>query len=66
MLRPIALEARGRLVTAAGIDEATRANALSRMAEQFELVPATFGGDTVAVGAAIMPIEQVIREPDRR
>ena len=48
------------------IDKATRENALSRMAEQFELVPSTFGGDTVAVGAAIMPIEELIREPIRQ
>ena len=45
------------------IDEAARGNSLKRMAEQFVLVPSTFGGDTVAVGAALMPLEELIREP---
>ncbi len=40
--------------------EATRRNSLRRSAEQFELVPATFGGDTVALGSALMPIEDLI------
>ena len=45
------------------IDAATKANALSRPGSQYELRPATFGGDTVALGAAIMPLETLIREP---
>lgn len=45
---------------AARIEEAIRANALERPGSQFTLVPATFGGDTVALGAAIMPLEALI------
>ncbi len=45
------------------IDAATRENALARPGGQYELMPATFGGDTVAVGAAIMPLETLIRDP---
>ncbi len=37
-----------------------RQNSLQRAAAQFELVPATFGGDTVALGSALMPIEALI------
>ncbi|RZI94680.1 MAG: ROK family protein [Microbacterium sp.] len=37
-----------------------RRNSLQRAASQFELVPATFGGDTVALGSALMPIEALI------
>jgi predicted NBD/HSP70 family sugar kinase len=42
------------------IIDATRANALARPGEQFDLVAASFGGDTVALGAAIMPLEALI------
>ena len=45
------------------IHEAIRQNSLTRLAEQFELVPATFGGDTVALGSALMPIEALINAP---
>ncbi|SDU77909.1 ROK family protein [Jiangella alkaliphila] len=45
------------------IDDAVRANALARPGSQYELLPATFGGDTVAVGAAIMPLETIIHAP---
>ena len=41
---------------------ATRARSLRRLAEQFDIVPATFGGDTVALGSALMPIEQLIAQ----
>lgn len=41
---------------------ATRARSLRRLADQFDLVPATFGGDTVALGSALMPIEQLIAQ----
>jgi len=36
---------------------------LERPGSQFELLPSTFGGDTVAIGAALLPLEQPIREP---
>jgi predicted NBD/HSP70 family sugar kinase len=39
---------------------AVRRNCLHRAAEQFDLLPATFGGDTVALGSALMPIEAFI------
>lgn len=42
------------------VEAAVRANSLARPGSQFELFPATFGGDTVALGAAIMPLESVI------
>lgn len=41
---------------------ATRAHSLARFAGQFDLVPATFGGDTVALGSALLPIEQLIAQ----
>jgi hypothetical protein len=47
---------------AARIADATKANALTRAGEQLEFVASTFGGDTVAVGAAIMPLETLVRE----
>ncbi|MGN8246632.1 ROK family protein [Cellulomonas soli] len=50
------------------IEAAVRASALSRPAGQFTLLPATFGGDTVAVGAALLPLERLIHgdEPEPR
>ena len=45
------------------IEIATRAAALRRPAEQFSLLPCTFGGDTVAIGAAVMPLESLIAAP---
>lgn len=45
------------------IADATRRNSLERAGAQFELVVATFGGDTVALGAALMPIEALIDAP---
>jgi predicted NBD/HSP70 family sugar kinase len=47
------------------IIEHTRANALRRAGEQVDVVASTFGGDTVALGAAIMPLESIVREPRR-
>lgn len=47
---------------AARIADATKANALTRAGEQLEFVASTFGGDTVAVGAAIMPLEMLVRD----
>lgn len=44
------------------IEAAMRENALRRPGEQTDLVASTFGGDTVAVGAAIMPLESLIRD----
>ena len=40
--------------------EATRAHSLRRPGYQFELVTAVFGGDSVAIGSALMPIEALI------
>lgn len=45
------------------IEAAVRNNSLERPGSQFELLPSTFGGDTVAIGAAILPLERLIREP---
>ncbi|MCL2465230.1 MAG: ROK family protein, partial [Micrococcales bacterium] len=45
------------------IEIAIRDNCLARPGSQFELLPSTFGGDTVAIGAAILPLERLIREP---
>ncbi|PZQ87619.1 MAG: ROK-family transcriptional regulator [Leifsonia xyli] len=40
-------------------------NCLQRAGGQFELAVASFGGDTVALGSALMPIEALIRTPAR-
>lgn len=45
------------------IEDAVRAHALQRSGAQFRLVPATFGGDTVALGAAILALEGLVRQP---
>ena len=45
------------------IEEATRAEALERPGSQFSLTACRFGGDTVALGAAMMPLEALIAEP---
>lgn len=45
------------------IADAIRRNCLDRLGGQFELVPATFGGDTVALGSALMPISALISTP---
>ncbi len=45
------------------IAAATRRSSLDRAGSQFELVAASFGGDTVALGAALMPIEALIDAP---
>jgi predicted NBD/HSP70 family sugar kinase len=42
------------------LEQAIRANALVRPGNQFELLPTTFGGDAVAMGSAIMPVEAMI------
>ena len=47
----------------AQIVDAVRRNSLDRLATQFELVPASFGGDTVALGSALMPVEALIDTP---
>lgn len=50
------------------IEAATKAAALQRPASQFSLHACTFGGDTVAIGAAVLPLETLIaapREADR-
>jgi predicted NBD/HSP70 family sugar kinase len=48
---------------ASRVEEATRAEALVRPGSQFELLACRFGGDTVALGAAMMPLEALIGEP---
>lgn len=48
------------------IADAIRKNCLDRMGTQFDLVPATFGGDTVALGSALMPITALIATPRRQ
>ncbi len=45
------------------ITDAVRRNCLERLGTQFSLVPASFGGDTVALGSAILPIEMLINTP---
>lgn len=50
------------VIHSARIAEATRANALVRAGEQLEFATSTFGGDAVAVGAAIMPLEMLVRD----
>ncbi|MGV8911803.1 MAG: ROK family transcriptional regulator [Rhodoglobus sp.] len=45
------------------MEEATRAEALARPGGQFSLHACSFGGDTVALGAAIMPLEALLAAP---
>lgn len=45
------------------IGEVIRRNSLERSAAQFDLVAASFGGDTVALGSALIPIEALIDAP---
>lgn len=47
------------------IRDAIDRNSLHRAAAQCELAVASFGGDTVALGSALMPIEALIRTPSR-
>jgi predicted NBD/HSP70 family sugar kinase len=42
------------------LEQCVRANALDRPGGQFELRLSTFGGDAVALGAAVMPVEAMI------
>jgi predicted NBD/HSP70 family sugar kinase len=44
----------------ARIESSIRANSLARPGAQFQLHASSFGGDTVALGAALMPIEALI------
>lgn len=48
---------------ALAIRDAVVANCLDRFAEQVEVRTATFGGDTVALGSALMPVEALVRGP---
>lgn len=48
------------------IGDATRAAALDRPAQQFDLVPATRGREAVALGAALMAVESLIENPVAR
>jgi len=48
------------------IEDAIRAEALERPGSQFSLAACRFGGDTVALGAAIMPLEALLSEPRGR
>ncbi|MGV8858109.1 ROK family transcriptional regulator [Rhodoglobus sp.] len=45
------------------VEDATRAEALVRPGGQFSLHACHFGGDTVALGAAIMPLEALLASP---
>lgn len=45
------------------IERAAKAAALERPAGQFSLHPCTFGGDTVAIGAAVLPLETLVSSP---
>jgi predicted NBD/HSP70 family sugar kinase len=45
------------------IEQATRRESLVRPGEQFELFACRFGGDTVALGAAVMPLECLLAMP---
>lgn len=45
------------------IEEATRREALVRPGGQFTLAACRFGGDTVALGAAMMPLESLLGMP---
>jgi len=45
------------------IESAIRAEALDRPGSQFELSASRFGGDTVALGAAILPLNAVVNQP---
>ncbi len=45
---------------ALAIRDAVLANCLDRFGEQVEVRAATFGGDTVALGSALMPIEALV------
>jgi predicted NBD/HSP70 family sugar kinase len=45
------------------IESAIRAESLARPGGQFELVACRFGGDTVALGAAMMPLGALLNEP---
>jgi predicted NBD/HSP70 family sugar kinase len=48
------------------LEAAIRANALDRPGRQFELSPCTFGGASVALGAATLPLEALIEGPLQR
>lgn len=54
-----------RLMTALSerIEPAIRSEALTRPGGQFDLLACRFGGDTVALGAALMPLESLLAEP---
>ncbi|MDO7881407.1 ROK family transcriptional regulator [Salinibacterium soli] len=45
------------------VEAATREVALERPGSQFDLVACRFGGDTVALGAAIMPLDALLGAP---
>lgn len=48
---------------AARVESATREVALERPGSQFDLVACRFGGDTVALGAAMMPLDALLGAP---
>lgn len=47
------------------IEDAVRAESLVRPGSQFDLRACAFGGDTVAFGAALMPVEALVADPRR-
>lgn len=47
------------------IEAAIRREALERPGSQFTLSASKFGGDTVALGAAMLPLNEIVNEPRR-
>jgi predicted NBD/HSP70 family sugar kinase len=47
------------------IEDAIRREALERPGSQFTLSASRFGGDTVALGAAMLPLNEIVNEPRR-
>ncbi|TFC06366.1 ROK family transcriptional regulator [Cryobacterium mannosilyticum] len=47
------------------IEAAIRREALERPGNQFTLFASKFGGDTVALGAAMLPLNEIVNEPRR-
>jgi len=45
------------------ISAATRLNSLDRPGGQFDIVPARFGRDSIALGAALLAVEGLVKEP---
>lgn len=48
---------------AAAVEQASRIASLTRPGSQYTVHPCTFGGDSVALGAALLPLERLIDPP---